>query len=43
VLDHGNGGTRFVSTADFLPGDVAERIDAMMARGIRVIGETLAP
>ena len=34
-------GTRFEWTADFLPDEVAERIDAMMERGVHAAKETL--
>ncbi len=35
------GGARFVWTADLLPNDMAERVDALMSAGIQVIKKTL--
>ena len=35
------GGARFVWTADLLPNEMAERVDAMMSAGIQVIKKTL--
>jgi hypothetical protein len=35
------GGARFLWTADLLPDEMAERVDAMMSAGIQVIKKTL--
>lgn len=35
------GGARFVWTADLLPNEMAERVDALMSAGIQVIKKTL--
>ena len=35
------GGTRFVWTADFLPGEYADQMAAMMDRGIQAVRDTL--
>ena len=35
------GGARFVWTADLLPNEMAEQVDAMMSAGIQVIQKTL--
>jgi Polyketide cyclase / dehydrase and lipid transport len=41
VLSHGEHGSRFVWIADFLPHELAGRIDELMTRGIAVIKTTL--
>ena len=41
LFPDGDGKTRFVWIADFLPHDVARQIDAMMERGTEVVKATL--
>lgn len=41
VLDAGDGTSRFVWTADFLPDAVAPTVDALMAKGLSVIKQHL--
>jgi Polyketide cyclase / dehydrase and lipid transport len=41
VVDDGNGGTRFVWVADFLPHEAAETFEQMMERGAAVLKETM--
>jgi len=41
VCEDGEGRTRFVWIADLLPHDLAERIDALMEQGTKVVKETL--
>ena len=41
LFDDGKGGTRFVWISDFLPGEVAEPIQALVDKGSEVMKQTL--
>ena len=41
VMADGNGGTRFVWTADLLPHELAEPMSQLMQRGIETVKQTL--